>query len=97
LETLEASKAVGITYMILIASMKLAVTLRQPGWLERVIEICQQQLQLAQEIGMSQAPIVGGSLAIWGEVLAELNDLDRGIHQATKRVYNNPLNNTFGG
>jgi hypothetical protein len=43
LETLEASKAAGNTYMILIASMKLAVTLRQQGWLERVIEICQQR------------------------------------------------------
>jgi LuxR family maltose regulon positive regulatory protein len=86
LEALEASKAAGNTYMILIASMKLAVTLRQQGWLERVIEICQQQLQLAQEIGMPQAPVVGWSLAIWGEALAELNDLDRAIHQAMKGV-----------
>jgi LuxR family maltose regulon positive regulatory protein len=86
LEALEASKAAGNTYMTMIASMKLAITLRQQGRLEQVIEICQQQLQLAQEIGMSQSAVVGWSLAIWGEVLAERNDLDRAIHRAQKGV-----------
>jgi LuxR family maltose regulon positive regulatory protein len=86
LEALEASKAAGNTYMILIAGMKLAVTLRQQGRLERVIEICRQQLQLANESGLSQTIVVGWLLAIWGEVLAELNDLDGAIHRAKKGV-----------
>jgi len=76
LEALEASKAAGNIYMILISSMKLAVTMRQQGWLERVIEICQRQLLLANESGLSQTVVVGWLLAIWGEVLAEVNDLD---------------------
>jgi LuxR family maltose regulon positive regulatory protein len=84
LEALEASKAAGNFYMTLIASMKLAVTLRQQGQLQRVIEICQQQLQLANESGLSQTVVVGWLSAIWGEVLAELNDLDGAIHQAEK-------------
>jgi LuxR family maltose regulon positive regulatory protein len=84
LDALEASKAGGNIYMI--ASLKLADTLRQQGQLQRTIAICQQQLQLAQETGMSQTVVVGWLLAIWGEALAELNDLDRAIHQAMKGV-----------
>jgi LuxR family maltose regulon positive regulatory protein len=86
LEALEASKAAGNIYMILIASMKLAVTMRQQGRLERVIETCEQHLQLANERGLSQTVVIGWLLAIWGEVLAELNDLDGALQQAKKGV-----------
>ncbi len=82
LEALNVSQAEGNIYMALIASMKLAVTLRQQGHLERVIEICQQQLQLAERSGLSQTIVVGWLLAIWGEVLAEFNDLDGALHRA---------------
>jgi len=83
-EALELSKAAGNIYMTLIASMKLAVTMRQQGRLERVIEICQQQFQHADESGLSQTVVVGWLLAIWGEVLAELNDLNAAIRQAKR-------------
>jgi LuxR family maltose regulon positive regulatory protein len=86
LEAWEASKAAGNIYMILIASLKMAVTVRQQGKLRRVIEICQQQLQLANEGGLSQTAVVGWLLAIWGEVLAELDDLDGAIHRAKNGV-----------
>ncbi len=82
LEALQAGKAAGNTYMILIASMKLAVSLRQQGQLERVIEICKQQLQLANQSGLSQTGVAGWIMAIWGEALAELNDLDGAIQHA---------------
>jgi LuxR family maltose regulon positive regulatory protein len=84
LEALAASKATGNWYMTLIASMKLAVTLRQQGQLQRVIEVCQQQWQLAKESGLSQTAVVGWLLAVWGEVLAELNDLERAIDRAER-------------
>ena len=48
LEALKASEATGNIYLILIVSMKLAATLRQQGQLERVTELCQQQLQTAK-------------------------------------------------
>jgi LuxR family maltose regulon positive regulatory protein len=83
-EALELSKAAGNFYMTLIASMKLAVTMRQQGRLERVIEICQQQFQHADGSGLSQTVVVGWLLAIWGEVLAELDDLDAAIRQAKR-------------
>jgi LuxR family maltose regulon positive regulatory protein len=84
LQALEASKAGGNIYMI--ASLKLADTHRQQGQLRRTIAICQQQWELAQEIGMSQTVVAGWLLAIWGETLAELDDLDGAIRQARKGV-----------
>jgi ATP/maltotriose-dependent transcriptional regulator MalT len=85
-EALAASKAVGNVYMILIASLKLAATLRQQGWLEQAIEVCRQHVQYAQEIGMSHAADVGCLLAIWGEALAELGDLDEALERAQRGV-----------
>jgi LuxR family maltose regulon positive regulatory protein len=86
LEALEASKAEGNIYMILIASGKLAVTLRQQGQLEQAIEIYHQQLQLADEHGLSQTVVIGWLLATWGLVLADLNDLDGALHLAKEGV-----------
>ena len=43
-------------------------------------------MQLANESGLSQTEMVGWLLAIWGEVLAELDDLDGAIEQARKGV-----------
>jgi LuxR family maltose regulon positive regulatory protein len=83
-EALAASKAVGNIYMILIAGLKLAATLRAQGRLERVIEVCQQQVQLAQKVGMSHVEAAGCLLAIWGEVLAEQDHLDGALEQASK-------------
>jgi LuxR family maltose regulon positive regulatory protein len=84
LEAWEASRASGNIYMNLVASMKLAITLRQLGLLHRVIKICQDQLQFANESGLSQTVVVGWLLAIWGEILAEQNDLDGAIDKAEK-------------
>jgi LuxR family maltose regulon positive regulatory protein len=86
LEALEASKAIGNIYMILMTHLKLATTMREQGRLEQVIEICQQQIQFANEHGLSQTAAVGWALAIWSEVLAEIDDLDSAIHQAKKGV-----------
>jgi LuxR family maltose regulon positive regulatory protein len=85
-DALEASKTAGNIYMALIVAMKLAVTLRTQGHLQQAIEICQQHVQLAEASGWSQTPVVGCLLAVWGEVLAELNDLDGALERATRGV-----------
>ena len=79
LETWEASKAIGNIYMEIIASMKYCVTLRQLGQFEKIKSICQQQMLLAKENGLSLLPETGWILAEWGETLAELGDLDEAI------------------
>jgi LuxR family maltose regulon positive regulatory protein len=86
LDAVGTSKEAGDIYLFILANLKVAVTLRQQGRLQRVIEICQQQMQLANESGLSQTVVAGWLLAIWGEVLAELNDLDGAIQQAKKGV-----------
>ncbi|MGB3700220.1 MAG: LuxR C-terminal-related transcriptional regulator [Anaerolineales bacterium] len=86
LEALEMSKAAGNIYLIMITNLKLALILREQGRLQQTKEICQQQMQYANERGISQTVAVGGLMALWGEVLAELNDLDGAIQRATSGV-----------
>ncbi|WP_420645388.1 LuxR C-terminal-related transcriptional regulator [Candidatus Leptofilum sp.] len=78
----QACQASGDNYFFMIANLKLAITLRAQGKLHPTIEMCQQQLALANEKGWSQSPVVGWCLAVWSEVLAELNDLDKALQQA---------------
>jgi LuxR family maltose regulon positive regulatory protein len=86
LELLEMSKAAGNIYLSLTVSVRLAITLREKGLLNQVVDICQQQIQFASEKGWSQTVNVGLLLAIWGETLAELNDLDGAVDQTIKGV-----------
>jgi LuxR family maltose regulon positive regulatory protein len=83
---LEACKAAGDIYLVMLTNLKVATTLRSQGKLQRTIEICRQQMQLANEYGLSQTGLVGWLLAIWGEALAELNDLNGAIDKARKGV-----------
>jgi LuxR family maltose regulon positive regulatory protein len=60
--------------------------LRQQGKLRQVIDICERQLKMANQSGISESSLVGWLLGIRGEVLAEFNDLERAIDQAKKGV-----------
>jgi LuxR family maltose regulon positive regulatory protein len=82
LAALKACEETGEIYYILLASMKVAITLRSQGKLQRTMEICQKQIQRAQECGLSHTSLIGLLLAIRGEVLAEINDLDKAVQQA---------------
>jgi len=85
-EELETSKRSGNIYTTMIASLKLTLILRMQGDLQRAIKICQQQIELANESGLSQTTIAGGILVTWGEILAEINNLDEALHQAKKGI-----------
>ena len=85
-EALEASRAAGNVYLILYASLKLVITLRDLGRLSQAIEVCQQQLELANESGLSQTGVVGWLTTLWGEMLAERNELDRALQLVLKGV-----------
>jgi LuxR family maltose regulon positive regulatory protein len=86
LDALEALEATGNTYLVMNASMKLALNLRSQGRLQQAIEVCRQQLKLAGEKSLLQTEMVGWLLAIWGEILAELDDLEDALKQASKGV-----------
>ena len=86
LKAVATSKAAGDIYFVILASLKLVITMRSQGRLHQILAICRQQLQLAHENGLSQSAVVGCLLAIWGETLAELNDLDGALDKARKGV-----------
>jgi LuxR family maltose regulon positive regulatory protein len=85
-EALRACEAAGDAYYTIVAGLKLASTLKEQGKLHQTMELCQQQLQLADENGFSQTGPVGCLMALWGDVLAELNDLERAIQRAKSGV-----------
>ena len=43
-------------------------------------------MHLADKMGISQSPVAGWCLAVWGEVLAEFNDLDAALEYAKKGI-----------
>ena len=86
LEALDLCKVSGNPFLFIIANANLAVTLRQKGQLQQALKICRQQVQYASKNSMSQLVVVGWFLAIWGEVLAEINDLHGAIDKARKGV-----------
>jgi LuxR family maltose regulon positive regulatory protein len=82
---LEASELIRLLdnpYLSLNVSGRLALTLRSLGRLQQVIDLCPQQLEFARKSGISQAEPAGWLLAIWGETLAEVDDLDGAIDRA---------------
>jgi len=81
---LESCNAAGSIYPILAASMRLALTMRMQGKLHQVLDICQGQSIALKDSGLSQINEFGFMLAIWGEVRAELNDLNEAIHLVRK-------------
>jgi LuxR family maltose regulon positive regulatory protein len=86
LEALEMSKESGHPFMILISNGRLAWTLRQQGKLKQVIHLCEQQMQYADECGISQTLVAGWLETQWAEALAELDDLDGAVQKAKKSV-----------
>lgn len=85
-EALELSTAAGNSHQIMLANLKLAVTLRMKGQLQKALEICQQQYQLSERNGMAETVVVGYLLTIWGEALAEINELEPALLKAQKGV-----------
>jgi LuxR family maltose regulon positive regulatory protein len=86
LAAVEASKLTGNSFVSIVASIKLAIILRYQGRLHNVIEICEQQMQLARENGLAQTIAAGWLLTVWGEVLAEQGDLDAALDKATQGI-----------
>jgi LuxR family maltose regulon positive regulatory protein len=84
LEALDVCTATGNLFVILYANLNLAITLRQSGRLRQAQGICQQQMHQANENGMGHTAVAGWISAIWGEVQAELDDLDAAIHRAER-------------
>jgi LuxR family maltose regulon positive regulatory protein len=81
-KALQSCQASSDRYFISIANLELAITLREMGRLGQTVEICREQFRVIKETGMAQTTVAGWLLAIWGETLAETNDLDEALERA---------------
>ncbi len=85
-KALHACEEAGDAYYSIVAGLKLASTLKEQGQLQETIDLCQRQLQQADEYGFSQAGSVGCMKALLGDILAEVNDLKGAVFQAKEGV-----------
>jgi LuxR family maltose regulon positive regulatory protein len=84
IEALEISEAAGNEYRIILVYCRLAIALRQRGQLQQVLDICGEQVQFSDSSSMAYPNATGLLLAIWGETLAEINDLSGALQKATE-------------
>ena len=85
-ESIDICEKTGNSFLVLYSHVNLAITLRIEGRLEEALELCRQQMQLATEEGMEQTAVVGWLLSIWGEMLAEVDELDEAFERANRGV-----------
>lgn len=83
-EAIEISKAAGNNFLLMMGYLKLAIVLRYQGQIHQVLDLCDEQLQFSTASGMSNPVAIGLLNAIWGEALAENNDLSGALSKATK-------------
>lgn len=86
LEAFQVSKITGNNYGILLAGMKLALTLRWLGQLQQLQILCEELAILADENGLSEIMEAGLLSAAWGEILAEINELEEALVKVEKGV-----------
>jgi LuxR family maltose regulon positive regulatory protein len=86
LQAAEVAAQAGDTFFSTVAYLKVAVTLREQGHLQQTIQICQREIQRADSSGLARGSVVGALLAIWGEALAELGDIEGAIDLANQGV-----------
>lgn len=98
-EGYRAAQAIGNVYYMILASMKLVITLREQGQLRSGMAMCQQHVTLAQQAGLSQSGLTGSLQTICAEMLAEQGDLERALTQARQGIdlARKPANLTFLG
>jgi LuxR family maltose regulon positive regulatory protein len=86
LQAAEAASQAGDTIFSMIAYMKVAVALREQGRLRQTIAVCQREIARADSSELPRGSVVGALLAIWGEALAELGDLEEAANLVNQGV-----------
>jgi len=81
-QALEMSRSEMDIYTIITSSLKLAATLRMQGKLQQVQTICHQEMNRAVVHGFAELDVAGWLLTLWGETLAELNQLEEAYQKA---------------
>jgi LuxR family maltose regulon positive regulatory protein len=83
-DAVAACKAAGNDYFVMIASLRLAGTLKEQGHLHEALEICEQQLRVADERGLSESSTAGSLYLLLAEVLSQIGDINVALDNAYK-------------
>ncbi|NIV29450.1 MAG: tetratricopeptide repeat protein, partial [Anaerolineae bacterium] len=81
---LDICTATGNPFLILYTNLLLAITHTQSGRVKQADDICRQLARQVNEGGMGHTAVAGWIASIWGEVLAELDELDAAVRHAQK-------------
>jgi LuxR family maltose regulon positive regulatory protein len=85
-EAVDACKAAENDYFVMIASLRLAGTLKEQGHLQDALEICQQQLRISEERGLSESSTAGSLYLLLAEILAQTGDIDTALENAHRGI-----------
>jgi len=85
-EAIRISKIAGNVYIAAYTSIKLAIVLQYQGRLDQALETCRDLMAFLDSHGLSQSALAGLVQAEWGEILWDLDDIDRALQLTTKGI-----------
>jgi LuxR family maltose regulon positive regulatory protein len=85
-EAIRISTIAGNVYIAAYTSIKLAIVLQYQGRLDQALETCRDLMAFLDSNGLSQSALAGLVQAQWGEILWDLNDIDRALQLTTKGI-----------
>jgi LuxR family maltose regulon positive regulatory protein len=85
-EAIKISRIAGNVYIAAYTSIKLAIVLQYQGRLDQALEICRDLMAFLDSNGLSQSALAGLVQAQWGEILWDLDDIDRALQLTTKGI-----------
>jgi LuxR family maltose regulon positive regulatory protein len=85
-EAIRISRVAGNVYITAYTSIKLAIVLQYQGRLLQALDTCRELMGFLNSNGLSQSALAGLVQAQWGEILWDLNDIDRALQLTTKGI-----------
>jgi LuxR family maltose regulon positive regulatory protein len=85
-EAIRISRIAGNVYIAAYTSIKLAIVLQYQGRLHQALETCRELMAFLDSSGLSQSALAGLLHAQWGEILWDLNDIDKAFHFTIKGI-----------
>jgi LuxR family maltose regulon positive regulatory protein len=85
-EAIRISRVAGNVYITAYTSIKLAIVLQYQGRLLQALNTCRELMAFLNSNGLSQSALAGLVQAQWGEILWDLDDIDRALQLTTKGI-----------
>jgi LuxR family maltose regulon positive regulatory protein len=85
-EAIRISGVAGNAYITAYTSIKLAIVLQYQGRLLQALNTCRELMTFLNSNGFSQSALAGLVQTQWGEILWDLDDIDRALQLTTKGI-----------